>query len=421
MKAKGDALTITHSEEGPVRDYISRVPFQLRASHPLDSVPPSILVIPLLGCLVPLAWVTDCQISAGDVDEGYLKSITEVRGAMEKAYPAVRFLGSVEANAVPSDSRWNPDRYCLLYSGGVDSTTSYLRNRDRGPTSLLMVRGTPELRLADEEYWERTINRLSPALRAIGADWHVIETNALDVVDPGALKEKVHSDEVHSWWENFAHGIFLTSTCAPYTYFSQAGKLLIASSYSPSSAKPWGSMPESDERVRWGGLTVAHDSFDLTRFEKIRDHLSPFIISQGGGFPLKLCLGKEDRLKCGKLNCGRCDKCITTALMLLETGVDPARCEFDMSKFSPKDIRIGLENGYLHQDNAPFSWRYITENAGPIGEELESAYRGTSQFLRWLSSWDRAPKESALRSYSRKVAPVGSRRRKLAKKVLNKD
>jgi len=80
-----------------------------------------------------------------------------------------------------------------------------------------------------------------------------------------------------------------------------------------------------------------------------------------------------------------------------------------------------LENGYLHQDSAPYSWRYITENARPLSAELESEYKGTSSFLQWLSSWDRKPKESTLRSYSRKVAPVGSRRRKLVRFVLNKD
>ena len=420
MKAQGNILTITHSHEGPVGHYLSQTPFRLKASHSLESVPPSILVIPFLGSLVPLSWIKDCQIIAGEVDEGYMEGVEEVRRAMQVAYPSLKFLGSIEAKAVPSVSTWDPNKYCLLYSGGVDSTSSYLRNRSRAPTTLLMIRGTPELRLADEEYWQRSVDRLAPALRAAKAEWHIIETNALDVVDAWALKDKVHTDEVHSWWENFAHGIFLTSTCAPYTYFSQTGKLLIASSYSPISAKPWGSMPESDERIRWGGLTVTHDSFDITRFEKIRDYLSPFILSQGGSFPIKLCLGKEERLNCGKLNCGRCNKCITTALMLLETGVDPARCEFDMSRFSPNDIRVGLENGYLHQDAAPNSWRFITENAHPLSAELESEYKGMSSFLQWLSTWDRKPKESTLRTYSRKVAPVGSRRRKLVRLVLNK-
>jgi len=88
-----------------------------------------------------------------------------------------------------------------------------------------------------------------------------------------------------------------------------------------------------------------------------------------------------------------------------------------MSRFSPSRIRTGLENGYLSLDGH-FSWRYILENAGPVGPELEAKYRGMNEFRSWLSGWDKKPRESTLRSYSRKVAPVGSWRRNFAKRML---
>ena len=419
VEARGNVLTVRHSHEGPVGKVLNDTPLRLVADHPLDSIPVGILVTPLLGGLVPLSWVVDTHIVAGDVDATYLQSLAEVRGVMEKSYPSMKFHGSLEARPVETHSTWDPDRYCLLYSGGVDSTTSYVRNRDKKPV-LLMVKGTPDVRLSETEYWKRTMDRIPPALRAIDAELHIIETNSLDIINERALRWQVHSEEISGWWENFAHGLFLLSTTAPYTYFSHSGKLLIASSYTPATAKPTGSMPESDERIRWGGLRVVHDSFDLSRFEKIHNYLAPFIQSQGGGFPIKLCLGKEKRLKCGKLNCGICDKCLTTVLMLLENGVDPARCDFDMSKFSPSRVRRGLANGYIKTAEAPNSWRYIVENAKPLRPELETEYRGTDEMLVWIAKWDRKPKESSLRSYSRKVAPTGSRRRRLAKKVLRR-
>jgi len=399
---------------------LNDTPLRFVADHPLDSIPRGMLVIPLLGGLVPLSWVVDCRIIAGDVDAAYLEALAEIRSVMEKAYPALKFHGSIEARPVRTDSAWDPNKYCLLYSGGVDSTNSYVRNRDKKP-ALLMVKGTPDVRLSETEYWDRTMERIRPALSAIQADLHVVETNSLDIIDERALRWHVHTEEISGWWENFAHGLFLTSTCAPFTYQSNSGKLLIASTYSSATAKHFGSMPESDERIRWGGLSVIHDSFDISRFEKIRDHLAPFIQSQGGGFPIKLCLGKEKRLKCGKLNCGVCDKCLTTELMFLECGVDPSRCDFDMSKFSPSKVRTGLENGYIQMATAPNSWRNIILNARPIRPELEAEYRGVNDLLSWISKWDQKPKEGTLRSYSKKVAPVGSRRRTLAKKVLSRD
>ena len=417
--AKGNTLTINHSHEGPVGKVLSDTPLKLVADHPLDSIPPGILVIPILGGLVPLSWVFDSHIVAGEVDRTYLQSLADVKGVMEKSYPTVKFHGSLEATPVSTQSTWDPNRYCLLYSGGVDSTTSYVRNRDKKP-SLLMIKGTPDVRLSETEYWARTMERIPPALGGIGAEFHIVETNSLDIIDERTLRWHVHSDVIDGWWENFAHGLFLLSTTAPYTYYSRSGKLLIASSYSSATAKPAGSMPESDERVKWGGISVVHDSFDVSRFEKVRDHLAPFIKSQGGGFPIKVCLGKEKRLKCGKLNCGLCDKCLTTVLMLLESGVDPARCDFDMSKVSPGAIRRGLANGYIKMALAPNSWKNIVANARPLRPELETEYTGMNEFLAWVSTWDQKPREGTLRAYSRKVAPTGSQRRELARKVLRR-
>lgn len=420
VEAKANVLTIRHSHEGPVGKMLNETPLRFVADHPLDSIPAGILVIPILGGLVPLSWVVDSHIVAGEVDGEYLTALAEVRGAMEKAYPEIKFQGSIEARSVKTDWSWDPNKYSLLYSGGVDSTASYVRNRERNP-ALLMVRGTPDVRVSETVYWQRTMDRIPPALASIKAELHLIETNALDIINERALRWYVHTEKVEGWWENFAHGLFLISTCAPYTYYSKSGRLLIASSYSAATAKPLGSMPESDERVRWGGIRIIHDSFDISRFEKIRDHLTPFIQSQGGGFPIRLCLGKEKRLKCGMLNCGQCDKCVTTALSLLETGVDPALCDFDMSKFSPRRIRLGLENGYIHMDVAPNSWRNIIKNARPLRPELEAEYKGMNDLLLWISKWDQKPKEGTLRSYSKKVAPLGSRRRELVKKLLRLD
>ena len=182
-------------------------------------------------------------------------------------------------------------------------------------------------------------------------------------------------------------------------------------------------MPASDEQIRWAGLQVVHDSFDLNKFDKIRNILVPFVKASGRrGFPVRVCTGQKDiRLASGKLNCGRCGKCMRTMLLLLENGIDPAECGFDTSHFFPDRIRIGLENGYIRMEEAPGSWVRIFEHAEEVPAELQSEYRGMREFALWAAGWDRKPKESALRSFSRSLAPVGSRRRQVTRKILRKD
>jgi hypothetical protein len=391
----------------------------VKTDHPLGSIPSGILVIPLLGFLAPLAWITKSDIVADAVDEVYLDSVSKVRETMQLLYPKLQLHGTIKAKPVRTESHWNPSRYSLLYSGGVDSLTSYIRNRETKP-SLLMIRGTPDVWLSEVEFFKRSIDRVGPALNGLGAELHVVETDALEIIDYNGLKAHVRNGEIKGWWENFAHGLFLTGMCAPGTYYNQSGRLMIASSSTVKDNTPWGSMPEIDPQIRWGGLQVIHDSFDYTKFEKIREVLAPFLKNRGmEGFPLRVCTGDAKvRLASGRLNCGRCGKCIRTMLMLLENGIDPEKCEFDMTGFSPSRLRTGLKNGYIKLEDQPVNWGQILDNARDLPDSLESKYQGTNALLRWMAKWDRQPRESTLRYHSRKIAPVGSRRRGLAKKIL---
>ena len=421
VDVKDDIVTFRVSHEGPVARFFLSDSFSFKAGHPLDDVPLEILVIPLLGGLVPLSWLTDSVVVADEVDETYLAGLSKVREVMQKSYPGVHVQGAISAKPVRSRGTWDPKRYCLLYSGGIDSVTSYIRNLDKKP-ELLMVRGTPDLRLGDGVSFSRSVERLSPFVREMGGSLHHVETNALDVLDFKKLQGRVRSPGFHGWWENFAHGLFLLSMCAPFTYHRRIGRLLISSSDTERLALPWGSMPESDKEIRWGGLEVIHDSYDYTKFEKITEVLVPFLSNRGRtGIPISVCTGKQSaRVASGRLNCGRCGKCTRTMLMLLENGIDTDECEFDVAGFSPPRIRIGLENGYVKIPEASDAWGFVLDNAQKIDPRLEQKYRGMNALMSWMAGWDRRPKESRLRSYSRRLAPVGSRRRRHAKTVLRK-
>jgi hypothetical protein len=421
IEVEGQTVEYRFSHEGPVARFFHRDSAFLRADHPLDGIPKGILAIPLLGCLVPLSWVRNSKITAGEVDETYLACLPQVLAVMRKSYPNVRLQGSVEARPAKTAGQWSSKKYCLLFSGGIDSLTSYLRNRDKKP-DLLMVRGAPDLRMTDAEFFNRSMSRFAAPLKETGGHLHVVETDLLDALDYKGIQGRVKTKEVHGWWENFAHGIFLLSMCAPFTYFNGMGRLMISSSDTARTAAPWGSMPESDQLIRWGDLEVIHDSYDYTKFEKIREVLVPLLSSDGRkGFPISVCTGKEEeRLASGKLNCGRCGKCTRTILMLLENGIDPSECEFDMRGFSPRDVRIGLENGYTKIAEAPEAWGFVLDNAHEVPRDLESRYQGVNSLLSWMAKWERSPHESKLRRYSRRIAPTGSRRRELAKNLLRK-
>lgn len=391
--------------------------FYFKYDAPLEGVPEGMLSVPLLGCLAPLAWTVGADVAIGEVDSDFLSAVRAMGSQMRQWYPGAIADVSIAAKPTPTDSEWDDGKRGLLYTGGVDSTCSMLRNGQR-ELSLFMVRGTPEIRLYESRYYRRVRERVDPFVRSFGLEVLSIETNALDVINFKLLSSTKRAQFSDGWWENVAHGVALLSACAPYTYLNRIGRLLIASSFN-YIVKPWGSTPTGDEMVRWGGLRVTHDSYDLHRVQKVNRVIAPFAIQRGGSIPLRVCTGNKDiRLDGGELNCGRCEKCTRTMLQLLFSGVDPARCGFDTSSFVPARVRSDLESGRIRLKHHPNSWYYLFSIPDPQYRQFEGTYKGLEEFVEWLRGWKFRPKSSFGERAKTFLLPKGSRRREIAGAAL---
>lgn len=413
----GDAALFRISYGESLTRYLDTGLFYLRYDFPLERVPQPILSIPLLGCLAPLGWLTGAEIRVGDVEAEYLNSLPQVLQELRKMFPEIAFSGRIRAHPVKIDSEWDPEKYCLLYSGGVDSTFSLVRNFEKRP-SLLRVRGTPDLRLFEGQYWTRVQERVQPFVDSLGVEAHVVETNAIDMVDLDALKTDYVGKLVHGWWEELAHGLFFLSISAPYTFFNKIGRLIIASSHTERSKKPWGSSPQTDERVSWGGVRVIHDSYDLHKVEKIQA-LIPWMKNRGSPIPLRVCTGERGiRLASGQLNCGQCGKCMRTELILIIFGADASENGFDISPSALRALRHNLETGRIDLSAGLTSWKFIKTNIRSAPEEIVAKRPGLRDFLDWLADWDEQSTRKRRRYVN--VAPLGSRRRSIVKAILGK-
>jgi len=413
----GGTLIFKVELDPSIESFVNSGLFYFKYDLPVDEVPECILSIPLLGCLAPLAWTVGADLAIGDVDSEYLSCVQEIGSQMKKWYPEAVSDVSIVAKPVPTASGWNDGRRGLLYTGGVDSTASMLRN-GQADLSLFMIRGTPEIRLYEARYFKRVRDSLDPFVGSLGLEIHTVETNALDVMDFRLLSSEKKDQFTDGWWENLAHSLVLLSACAPYTYLKGTGKLLIASSFN-QVVKAWGSTPATDQMVKWGGLHVVHDSYDLSRMKKVEQVIAPYARERGGSIPLRVCTGRKSvRLDSGALNCGRCEKCVRTMLQLMFCGLDPARCGFDTTSFVPATIRAELESGRLKPAHNPNSWRSLFTTADPKYQALEGTYPGLGGFVSWLREWDFKPKVTLGERMTNILAPKGSRRRKIAGAVL---
>jgi len=376
---------------------------------PVEGIPTGVLSVPVLGLLGPVAWALGAEVLAGEVDARFVDSLQKVRAVMQGMYPDAKLSGEVRCKGVDTPWPRGGAKSCLLYSGGVDSTTSIIRNL--GPNlTLASIRGTPDLRLWEGEFWDRVEGKLKPFVQGLGLERHIIETNALDVVNFTNLNQKMKPVFARGWWEHLSHGLILLSLCAPLTYAKGIQKMIIASSYHQGNPEPWGSTPESDEKVAWGEVTTVHDSFDLQRLEKIKGVLAPYITQHPGTVKLRACTGRRsERLASGTLNCGVCQKCARTSLGLMWAGIDPAECGFPPPDFAK--FKAGLISGTLMTAQA-VSLRAIKASRNPPDKALAARYPDYPGFLAWFYDWT-IPKGAKGRGALATLAPAGSRRRRV--------
>jgi hypothetical protein len=225
-------------------------------------------------------------------------------------------LSRIEIITQPSAVLLGPahDGAATFFSGGVDSFYSLLKHR-RGAgtlqqplTHIVYMRGV-ETRLEDSAGVDETTASVQRIAEATGVKAIIGESNIRTSLQ--GKERNLHYERNYSGSALAAVGLGLTKHLAcicipsPYSY-----NYLIAN----------GSTPLVDEMYSTERLRILHDGAEVTRAEKVArivewdpglvlTHLRVCIMNRGGAF-----------------NCGKCYKCVRTAIVLRALGVwDQAR------------------------------------------------------------------------------------------------
>lgn len=346
------------------------------------ALPTSMLALPALGTVLTVAIAAGVPVEVDEVDAEFAAGVDAMVPVWQRMHPrfrTARFAFNADRVATPIPVGTGD---VLLWSGGLDSTASLLEHA--GSISALFTVWGADVELRDAPLWaalnrhfdEDELAASIPRLTARSNMRHfpILHTLAHDFLAPG-----------ESWWGRVQHGLALAGLAAPATVAVGASGLIRASSFSPESHQPTGSMPELDALTRWAGVTVHHEGFELTRQGKITERLAPYLAG-GGRLNLAVCYrrGRHDTAR--GLNCGDCEKCMRTAAGLLAAGIDPASVGVRIENRSYARWTLRLQDGLpLAKHALPF-WREVTDAlsaAPPLPTEVAAA-----DFIRALSQED---------------------------------
>ncbi len=351
-------------------------PFRIEYDTQIDSVPEGILVIPVLAHVSPVAWATGSDVYVDEVDATFARALEDVKASLLSMYDFLEG-GGLYARETRELEPAGTDDHGLLFTGGVDSTCSYVRHREDDPT-LISIRGwtiTPEA--ADDDDWYHLKRRVGGFADNNGLESQFIDANMLSVLDHAMLLAHFKRYVDGGWYSSVGHGLGLLGLCAPMAYARGMESLWVAATHWDGIDLEWGSRPDIDEYVRWSGTQCHHDAYQLTRQERI-DALAAYV-REGNDLELQTCNIRMDG------NCGECEKCYRTAIGLRLSGLNPADHGYEFDHTDYAAVRRAFESGkwILGQDER-YMWADIRDRV--LETDPESA--AERAFFIWLIDAD---------------------------------
>ncbi len=326
---------------GDISSYFWRKHFIIEYEIPVTDIPDSILALPFVGAVFPAALVCRDNIHVPVIDRAFLDCFPNVVDGFRKQYSPLMDLAcelsaeKTESAATPHSS---PHQSAALFSGGVDSTSTYLAQRDDHPLLITIIG-------SDMEYGNKKKADLVRSYIDKFAELHhsthsYVSTNMRRMISR-IISEKI--DKNFEFWTKFQYGPMQILLTAPLLWYYNIPVLYVPSNYWDRVPATSSSMPCTDDPYRWGNSRVVHHQYDMDRLQKCL-----FIDAEyrqlGFIYPVRTCF-KQDL----ELNCSRCGKCIYSMLIFRLANADLEKYGYDydeklLTDYYRDDI---IEQGYF--------------------------------------------------------------------------
>ena len=348
----------------------------------IQNVSTSILEIPVISNILPLAWAEGANIYVEELDKRYSESLNRIKLVMKGWYPKLSFSTDINVEEIVSNSSTSEgNELGLLFSGGIDSTSSYIRHKNKKP-NLIMVWGA-DIPLDRKEFWMGVKKKYKKFANQENMKISFIKTNMRQFMNEKLLTIKFGSYLTASdWWGALHHGVGLLGLCAPIAVSEQIGTILIPSSHTRELFEyRWGSHPLIDNQMSWANTKVIHDGYDLSRQEKIRYVLKDRIRNSKRYPPLRVCWSQFR-----DFNCGKCEKCSRTIAGLVLENIDPNKCGFNIESGFFNFLRqLFIEGKFSLSPGKVFLWKDIQRQ---IPKVMKHNLYGCKEFFTWFRGFN---------------------------------
>ena len=191
----------------------------------------SILDIPALSIVLPLAWITGADVQVDELDRTFARSMDAVHQEYKGIHPKLPFTTRLVADRLV-DNKYASKNLALLFSGGLDSTYSLFSNIALKPR-LIMILDTSDIPISNVPFQETLQKEYSALAEREGLTLNFIRTNALELLDFKRLDHlfgKLPGKDLRCYWDGIGYMLCHIGQAAPLS-IGRFGHLLAASGY----------------------------------------------------------------------------------------------------------------------------------------------------------------------------------------------
>lgn len=330
-------------------------PFYVEYDQEIKNVPESLLVIPFLSNIMPMSWFVGFDVYIKECDQTFYNSLKILKAQFFEFFPENNLGGTLYVENL-IDNQIHGSNTSLLFSGGLDSYDSLIRNFDKNPY-LISIHGA-DVEIKDKIRWDKFVKFNNEEDLLNHSRLFYVESNLREF-----YTYRVNLLTDLGWWGGVQHGMALLGVLAPISYKYGITDIRIAASATHEVSYSWGSSPKIDENMKWANTHVTHDGYDQRRTDKI-DNVVDFVNRTGNQMKLRVCYADE---RVG-YNCNKCHKCQRTILSLILSNADPKDYGFEIPENFYKLIFENFHENAVMTVGIKYQWTCIQDKARSINQ-----------------------------------------------------
>lgn len=377
---QGDTVYYDFAYTSGLKKYFTGKPFTINYAENIELVPDAILAVPFVGSIIPIVWLTHCELRLNSLDKAFYECLPNLKKGYETMFPESKFEGNIKVRELTDSVEMLTPHCAMFYSGGVDSMYTFINHLDERP-DLLSIWGS-DIKYENETGWKLVHQAIEEAAEKCGLPEVFFHSTFREFDDEGVLHAEFSSRLKDGWWHGVKHGIALLSHVAPYAYLHHITKMYIASSHCPEDGLVrCASNPLTDNQVKFVNCQVVHDGFENSRQKKIKKIID-FNLKEELYLPLHVCWESQSGG-----NCCHCEKCYRTIVGILIENGDPSKYGFSNWKKELVEMRKNMvENKNHYIETYSSYWTHISERIREQSNNLK--YKTYWKDIKWIGKTD---------------------------------